>query len=158
MSWWSRGRPPGSLRAVQRGGVLRTSCKSGADFVGSVHLGLKTCPRVCAAAFTRRLMLNLPYLVSPALLLGPWLISVPFPQRLGAQAGPRCTESRCLLLIRDERCPRDENVPGQTTCKPSLLPGSCHPPSVLCFGASSPGPEDQGWALESLHAALTPWG
>lgn len=48
---------------------MQISCNSGADFLGSAHLGLKTCPRVGAAASTRHLMFCLPYLVSLALLL-----------------------------------------------------------------------------------------
>lgn len=60
-----------SLCAVQPGEVVQISCNSGADFLGSAHLGLKMCPRVGAAASTRRLMFGLPYLVSLALLQGP---------------------------------------------------------------------------------------
>lgn len=116
-------------------------------FVGSAHLGLKRCQRVCAAAFTRCLTLNLPYWVSLALLLAPWLASAPpFPRCWVCRQGPWGTKSRCLPLIQDERRSRHANVPGQTACKLSPSPGRCCPASVLCFGASSPGPQDQGRA------------
>lgn len=57
-----------SLCAVQPGEVVQIIWNSRADFLGSAHLGLKTCPRVRAAASTGCLMFSLPYLVSLALL------------------------------------------------------------------------------------------
>lgn len=48
-------------------------------------------------------MLNLPYLVSPALLLGPWLISVPFPQRWVRRRDPGAPSRAafCSFVTRD---------------------------------------------------------
>lgn len=40
---------------------MQMSCKSGADSVGFGLLSLKTSLRVCAVAFSRCLMVNLPY-------------------------------------------------------------------------------------------------
>jgi len=117
---------------------LQLSCESGPDFVGSAHLGLKTCPRVCSSLRQAPHVefASLGVCGSAAGALARLCCSFP----LGARAGPRCTKSRCLLLIRDKRCPRGAKAPGQTTCELSPLPGAVvlprcfaseHPPLVL---------------------------
>lgn len=77
-----------SLCAVQPGEVVQISWNSRADFLGSAHLGLKMCPRVHAAASTRRLMFSSPYLVCLPLLQGPLMVSAAPPGIASCSADP----------------------------------------------------------------------
>jgi len=58
--------------------------------------------RGCAAAFARRLTLNLPHSVSVALLLGPWLVSAaPFLWGRGQDPGAPSHAAFCSFVTRD---------------------------------------------------------
>lgn len=104
------------------------SCKSGPDLVGSAHLHLKTHLRACAASFTRCLMLDLPYSVSLALLLGPELISADLfsqcwvhRQDLGAPSHA----AFCSLVTRDTSVMRMHQARPHTSCPLSQELSSC---------------------------------